>query len=446
MNKITSIFLMRKAIFLSAIFFLTLLFSCKKDGELTPDFDNDNLSINFTDTFSLVTSVVEEDSIRTDLSIYNILGLYHDPIFGPVSSSIYANVALSGTNTDFGAGVSIDSVVLTLDYQGLYGDTSSLLSINVYELNAPLDEATDYYSNMYSSSQSVLLGSSTFLPNIVDSVWTAVDSTMHKPHLRIKLIDPTFITNLENGSPYIDDAAFSSVFKGLYITNTDSSIYTTTIPSNTGALAYFNLNSSLSTVTVYYNNSASDSLQESFKINSETVKYCRFAHNYANTDVIKHIAPVDPSHDPTVSYVSAMAGVKTKIEIPNIKELAQNGNIIINKAELVITIENPVVTEGDFNSPLPSLALVGINSNFESVFLPDYYEGPDYFGGVLNTTYKTYRFNIARHIHQLAYSTEIDNGMYLIANSASILANRSVISSENSSISKIKLEITYSKL
>ena len=81
MKKHIVILFMRKAILLSAIFFLVQLFSCKKDGELSPDFDSGNLSINFTDTFSLQTSVLEEDSLRTDLSIYHLLGLYNDPIF-----------------------------------------------------------------------------------------------------------------------------------------------------------------------------------------------------------------------------------------------------------------------------------------------------------------------------------------------------------------------------
>ena len=88
--KVTSNLLLRKAFFLSVAFFLTFLFSCKKNGELSPDFDNGNLSVNFTDTFSIKTSLVQEDSLRTDLSTSHILGIYRDPIFGLVSSSIYS--------------------------------------------------------------------------------------------------------------------------------------------------------------------------------------------------------------------------------------------------------------------------------------------------------------------------------------------------------------------
>jgi len=269
---------------------------------------------------------------------------------------------------------------------------------------------------------------------------------MRKAHLRIKLTDPTFISALENGSPYLDNTAFNSVFKGLYITNVDSSITGTSIPSGTGAIVSFNMNSALSTVTVYYHNATSDSLQESFKINAETVKYSRFAHNYAGTDVIKHISPVSPTLDTTVTYVSAMAGVKTKIMIPNIKELKNYGDVVINKAQIVFTIENN--SEGNFDYPLNAMSLVGIDASGASVFLPDAYEGSDYYGGgiVSNGSVKTYTFNISRHVHQLVYGTSTDYGMYLIANGASITSNRAVLGSEKNTISKIRLEITYSKL
>ena len=143
-------FYMRKAFVFSAIFFLIGLFSCKKDGELKPDFDDGGLAINFVDTFSITTKLIEEDSIRTDLSIYNLLGLYNDPIFGPMSSSIYSQVVLSGVNVDFGSDTAVlDSVVLTLDYEALYGDTASPMSINVYVLDESLNASNQYYSDYY---------------------------------------------------------------------------------------------------------------------------------------------------------------------------------------------------------------------------------------------------------------------------------------------------------
>jgi hypothetical protein len=442
MNKKTTEFLMRKVLLLSAIFFLALNFSCKKDGKLTPDFDSGNLSILFTDTFSLTTSVVLDDSLRTDLAVSNMLGIYNDPIFGPVSSSIYTQIILTGVNVDFGATPTLDSVVLTLDYDGLHGDTGSQMSVNVYELSTQMDKSTDYYSNTYLAYNPTALGSVTFKPNLIDDVSLGFDTIKRDPHLRIKLSN-TFGQSLLNAdatgsNDLANNTSFTSFMKGFYITTTDSVSNTSLLPEE-GSILSFNLNSSLSTLTLYYN----DTSKYDFTINTDAEKYSRFAHNYTGTDVEAHYTS-SPSRDTTVTYISAMSGVKTKLEIPHIKNLASDGPVIINKAELVLTLDNG--SDGNFDVPLPSLSIVGIDASGDAFFLPDFFEGIDYYDGRYDDVAKTYTFNIARYINQLVYNTPVDYGMYIVANGASVLSNRTVVGSQKSVVSKMRLNITYSKL
>lgn len=434
---------MRNAIVFSAIFFLIGLFSCKKDGELKPDFDDGGLAISFVDTFSVSTKLVQEDSLRTDLSIFNLLGLYHDPIFGPMSSSLYSQVTLTGVNVDFGSDTAtLDSIVLTLDYEALYGDTASPMSINVYVLDESLNSSNEHYSDQYTSYNPTPIGSLTFTPNLKDSVNIGFNSETKAPHIRIKL-DNTFGESLmkADGSGrnrMTNNSTFTEFFKGLYITTTDS-VSNTSLAAGQGSILSLNMNSALSTVTLYYN----DSLKYDFTINSEGVKYCRYAHNYTGTDIEAHLNN-SPIRDTTVSYLSTMAGVKTKVEIPHIKNITRNGAVVINKAELVVTLENG--TEGNFDDPLESISLVGIDENGETFFLPDFFEGIDYYGGEYDSDTKTYKFNIARHVNDLIYGNSGNYGMYLVANGASISAKRSVVTTEKHPSAKIKLNITYSKL
>ncbi|NQX98449.1 MAG: DUF4270 family protein [Flavobacteriales bacterium] len=442
--KVTSNLLLRKAFFLSVAFFLTFLFSCKKNGELSPDFDNGNLSVNFTDTFSIKTSLVQEDSLRTDLSTSHILGIYRDPIFGLVSSSIYSQVILTGVNVDFNAPVSsFDSIVLTLDYLGLYGDTLWPMTVNVFELSDALDKGTDNYSNTYVAHNSTPLGSTTFTPNLSDSITTIPsDTIVQKAHLRIRL-DDTFGQNImaadaSGTNDLSNNNSFTSFMKGLYITTNDS-VSTSSLNTNEGSLIYFDMNSPLTTLTVYYQ----DSLSYNFTINAEGEIFSRFDFNYTGTDIEKHLTN-DISRDQTVTYVATMGRVKTKIELPTIKDLNKNGAVTINKAELTFTVKS-----GSDLSPddlLESLTLIGINATGEGVFLPDALEGLDHYGGTYDETTNSFTYNITRHIHQLVYNTPIDYGMYLIANGATTIANRAVINSENSPTFEIKLEITYSKI
>ena len=432
--------MLRKAFFLSALFFLALLFSCKKDGELSPDFDNGNLAMIFVDTFSLVSSVVQEDSIRTDGLIYNAVGLYNDPIFGPVSSSIYTQVVLNGSNVNFGTAPILDSAVLTLDYNKLYGDTANPMTIKVYEINEEMDKGNDYYSNTAVSYDPTELASATFTPNITDSVDIAFDGTRKKAHLRVplsaifgqKLLGADTLTELNNNT------SFFKFMNGLYITSSET-VSNNSLGPNGGAFAFFDMNSSLSTLTLYYN----DSLSYDFAINTDGEKYARFDHNYSGTEIEKHLNN-DALKDPTRTYVSSLAGVKTKIELPTIKDLVKDGPVTISKAEIIFTAVNVTATTYD---PIDeTLILAGIDASGNEIGLLDLDEGADHFGGEYESSTNSYTFNITRHLHQLLTNNSPDYGMYLISNLRTIEANRVVLNSGESPNYKIRLEITYSKI
>src|SRR5690606_10874034 len=321
--------LSRKATMLSAVFFLLITFtftSCKKDGELEPDFDGGNVNINRVDTFSIVTSLVKEDSIRTDVSSLNLLGLFNDPVFGLSSASFFTQVTLNGLNVDFGTGAVLDSAVLTMAYSNLYGDTASPMSINVFEVTQQMSPDDAYYSNQKLTYNSTPIVSTTFTPKLNDSVYVTFDSTNKAPHLRInlgntfgnKIIAESSTANLANNS------SFTQFFKGFYITTTDS-VQNTSLAPGQGSIVYFNMNSSLSTLTLYYN----DSSKYEFLINAESAKFNRFDHNYTGTDVE---AQLQGGGDTSVSYIQTMSGVKTKLEIPYLKNLIDAGDVVINKA------------------------------------------------------------------------------------------------------------------
>lgn len=441
---------MRKVLVLSAIFFLIGAVGCKKDGKLTPDFDNGGLNVHFVDTFTIYTSLELDDSLRTDFSLLNPLGLYDDPIFGPMSSSIYTQVLLNGINVDFGNNIEVDSIVLTLDYEKVYGYEKAPMNINVYEITEDLSSSNEYYSNTKTAHATTPIATKKFVPNLVDNVTILHDSSTLNPHLRIRLPD-SLANRIISNDPYPNNSSLLSVFKGLYITTVDS-VTNFNFNKGRGSIITFDLNSALSTITLYYHklpkNHGGGSLgykplKYDFTINTSAVKYCRFDHDYTGTDIEAHLNNL-PTKDTLISYVSALAGVKTKIEIPFVKNLAEDGNVIINKAEVEITVEGG--TEGNFDTPLESISLVGINENGDDVFLPDFFEGLDYYGGTYDTQTKKYKFNIARHINDLVNANGGNYGMYIVANGGTTTASRSVIGSERNTTAKIKLNITYSKL
>ena len=439
----------RKVLLLSAIFLLTFMSSCKKKGELVPNFDDSSFDVNFTDTVSLVTSVVREDSLRTDVSSLNLLGQYYDPEFGLTTAAIYSQVLLSGVNVDFGTPVVLDSVVLSFKYNNYYGKKDGL-TVNVYELTDDMDASTAYYSNQYFNYDPTPIGSRSFLPNVNDSV--LVDTVMSAPQLRIKL-DNSFGQKLLNASGTVDlsnNTSFLQFFKGFYIVPASSALDSvpgsiaqkTTLSPGDGSMVYFDLNSSVSKLTLYYTNTSTlDSDSYDFIISADCAKFSAFDHDYSGTDIENQLS--GSGQDTTLLYVQPLAGVKTKIELPYIQKLKDQGNVAINKAELVFSIEQG--SDEDFEAP-SSIALVGIDEDGKSVFLTDFFEGTEYFGGSMEPSTKTYTFNISRHVHEIVYGTTPNYGLYLIASGSSVNAERVIITSDKHPTAKLKLNLTYSNL
>lgn len=426
-----STLLMRKVFLLSAIFLVSILFSCKKDGKLSPDFDNGNLSTIFTDTFSIKSVIIEDVPSQTGIIPFQLLGVYNDPIFGVRSSSIYTNVGISG-ETNFGDSLTVDSLVLSLKVAQYYGNSSSSFTVNVFELESPLISATSYFSNTFSPVENILLGSTLFTPSASDST------------LRIVITDSDLINDIKSQPSYVDNSDFNTKFKGLYIVSSDTAGTTPAITQGDGGFALFDFSSVESNVTIHYRNGTDPTKkEEALVLNSDVKTYSRFINDYSGTDIEKHLNN-DVSKNANRIYVSDMESVRTKIEIPYIKNLADQGNVAINKAEITFTVETG--TDASPNEILQALTLSGIDLAGNVFDLADASEGTAHFDGAYISTSKTISFNITRHLQNIINGTITDYGMYLTPNAAVVIPNRVVFNSENSPTFKTKLEITYSKL
>ena len=136
-----------------------------------------------------------------------------------------------------------------------------------------------------------------------------------------------------------------------------------------------------------------------------------------------------------------MAGIKTKLEMPFLKKWSTSDSslVVINKAEIVIKVDESTTS---LFKPSNKLILVALDADGNNVFLPDQFEGDDYFGGVYNATTKEYKFNIARYVQQVINKQTTDYGFYLMCAGASVVANRTVIKGGQN----IVVNISYTKL
>src|SRR5688500_12618226 len=191
------------ALTLGAIFTSTIIFliSCKKINESTtlgsdliPVVDNINtfdtiLTVQaFNDTFSELTDTTYYSSSYT-----NYLGhIESDPFFGKTDAKLFLELLPPNAKYTFinrPDSLTIDSVVLILDYVETYGDTNVLQTVNVYEIPQTSEFGdTSFTIRKNDFGKAGLLGSRTFEPKVLnDSVKAYQDTTANQ--LRIRLDD-----------------------------------------------------------------------------------------------------------------------------------------------------------------------------------------------------------------------------------------------------------------
>jgi Domain of unknown function (DUF4270) len=417
--------------------FISGVMSCKDPSDVgfVVQPAGDAVDLLITDTFSLEVSVIEEDSLRTDESSasLNLLGRYFDPIFGISVSSFYTQIRLPNNNNNFSFGDSpvLDSIVLTLEYKGYYGDSVTQQKVEVYRI----DESLQIDSNYFSSSQ-VITGQQLFSGVVAVNPLDSVDlgGNNRSPHLRLRLNDALgeeFIDDANAGS-FVDNDAFVQFFKGLYVKTADKPSY------DMGSIAYFNLLASLSKLTVYYSNVTADSLAANFEINGQCPRFSKFDHNYAVSS-FGNMFPI-PGNDK--AYVQSMSGLKTRITIPHLKNIIADGPVAINKAEFIFYVEDNTSKY----TPHESAFFLAVDSAGKEILIIDVLESSSYYGGSYNSSDKTIRFNIARHMQRLLSNDFDDYGLSLISVGGSTNARRTVFIGPNRTDPKMYLRLTYSKL
>ena len=150
-------------------FILTLLVvfagACKKETGIGADLlpGNDLLSAKNTDTFTLYTKTVADGALRSDKLPKVYLGVINDPIFGFQKSSFAieldrGDVILDDTLKPY----IVDSVVLFIKYNGIFGDSTIAQDFNISTISTKIDENTAYYSNNSSFTAATLLEQQVF--------------------------------------------------------------------------------------------------------------------------------------------------------------------------------------------------------------------------------------------------------------------------------------------
>ncbi len=453
------------------LMFLLATTSCNEPSPIGAGvIDTDRPDVLSTDTLTLLTSSVKDDSIRTynglNLLLTYLCGVLEDPIFGKSTSEINAQLRVAGSAPDSvtffdnisSLGTELDSVVFVLEYDQdqFFGNDITQQDISVHLLDESMDNLVTYYSTDNFLAGDPLV-SGTINPSQFDSLTVIGDDTIRLPLMRLVLnktdaqAHPLFSNILfKDASSFIyykDDDALLDVLKGVKI-----SVDNTT-PVNDLMMAFKMSNSSVSGMFLHYHTPTDTSFYR-FRFTSNAAQMASFEHDYAGSPVEPFIDGVNDEIDgEEYIFIQGMQGLNGKIRIPYTSGLQ---NPIVNQAQLTLTIgtiPNDVTFYRD--NPLEQLFLSKKNSDGELIIIADLSTAIEVgsisgvFGGNLvertenNIVISTYTMNITEHLQDVITGVETSDELFISTTAKAQSANRSIIFGSGHSTYAPKLNVTY---
>jgi hypothetical protein len=390
--------------FISLSIIVLFISSCEKNPtEIGRDFlpPEDFVTLGSIDTFTVKSSTVLDETIRTDNPILSYIGMISDPYLGTTNAELVTQIRMgSEWNED---NYTVDSVKLFLRFLNVTGSVGTAHKLIISEIADQIYTDKPYYSstpvNLTGYKVRGNRETDIMLTNLkadtINDIEIKLDSTFGQYLIR----KPEMLFH-SNSQP-----DFRSYFKGLYFQiEPDPAnpllVSLNTIPQQL-ASAYFDY------IEVYMHNESAVTSSFYFVLDAtnSNAAFNKFTYNYnsrTNTDFGLHIngGAVD-----TISYIQSLNGVFTKIEIPGLAEIKKNHdfkNIAINKARLTI----PVYLDGGLytRSTIPKrLYLRYSNKDSIKYIVPDYFVDQTYhmfYDGTLDDTRDVYKFNIAYYVQE----------------------------------------------
>ncbi|MCC6635065.1 MAG: DUF4270 family protein [Chitinophagaceae bacterium] len=423
---------------LLSVFFISIIItSCTKIS--TTDIGNNLIppidGINTLDTIIDVQSFnVLADSFRISKYQEMVLGnIDNDPLMGSTKAII--NAVFKPSYFPFYFPVSkdsltLDSVVLVLSYQGLYGDTTNPIHLKVFEISQTSKlKADTVYPVSATMNTAGLLGEKIISDprKLADSVKAFSENA--KNQIRIPLNNSfgnKLLKQFDSSNAYFSDDQFESIFRGFSI-----------IPqAGSNTLLRVALNDTNSKVALYYKYK-----QRVTGVDTSVITYYRPAgitsgasnniiRNRTGSQSAQYLTNASNVED-SLLFLQAGLGNYVRIKTPGITGLS---NRVIHRAELIMEQEaNDVNTDGLFTTP--NLFLCAISTHPDSAAYRFYIpkdivtSGADglvenlaLFGGnAVNATdpngkkISSYNFNITRYIQSIILGKQSVYDLYLFA-------------------------------
>ena len=413
---------------LTLLISLFILNSCKNQTAIgLPVNSSGQLTGSLTDTATVFTNTTADDSVVTSGVSKSPMGYFQDPALGSTTVNLVTDLNLPGSAayTIPTGTITVDSAILVLQYDaGFYGDSlTSKYKVNVYQLNErPLSANEPYYNTKsWSYNQNALIGSRSFYSRThdtlkVDTIVSGGPDTLVKvpPQLRVPM-DVNFIHSIlfGQGAQVTTNLLFKNQVKGLYITLDQT--------QTTGAGGIFMIKdpATYSSIQVYERTTNGSTVDTAIVTLPISVYASQITHNYTAKvkAALNHTTPSD-----TTIYLQGLGGLRSKISFPYIQNLFKSlggaGNVVINRAELVLTraqsSDIPAYLTPQIKLSLYRYDIAHQRTTIEDATSTDprsYSVGV--FGGFYSLTTNNYHFLITSYLQDLISGKTIDYGTFI---------------------------------
>lgn len=453
---------------LGLILIVGALLSCNDEPyqigiDLLPDQDHPRIK---QDSLVVETYTIGPVGIPVSDSLFFPFGNYNDEVFGHTKAGMAVEFSPAGYYVKINLGAVVDTVIMNIYYDTIYGGVDYVPQIEVFALTEGLDKSARYDTDydMTGKYDPVALSiSGTEKPDTTSRLRIRLQNSLGDMLLQIPGLNDSLLF-----TTYKIDSVFDHHFKGLYLNpvteNNDKGLITVRSIAFTVKFHTHVDTSSISFAFLPEDTRYLNVDGQKVWLGDKSVKI--FEHDYS-TSTIEHLN--DSTFNDTIIYMQSLGGTQTILKFPSLEQLRQslgwvseNDPVVsVNNAELFIPAleDSADLVHHFYPTQLGARILYDVDP-----YVPDdvliqanqYVSPVSYMNAKFDNTIWGYRFNLTAYFHE--YFKGNINSSHLLLFAANLDANlrrtnfnptkySSVVLAGGSNISrKITLTITYTKL
>ncbi len=444
----------KKSLFI-ILFSVFVLFSCEKATDIGITLVDQLPTETIYTEFPVQAATIVGKDLPTNTSITLLCGQYNDPAFGKVTSKAFFQISPPPNGislTKFDKDLIFDSLAIEFPVYNYYADTMRVQRFNLHRLTDVLDQNVEY------TNKSNLA----YDPIPITSLSTKGGRILADGFMRMPIPNSTFKTdifNLAKNSSSKDD--FLAAVKGLVLVPnvTDNAAVMGFEASNNPQLAF-----NFSRLIIYYTapqsqtaapdilNKYSQSLFVNARFNQITsLRNTGTFLDDMNTPLQTKLSSASNNR----TFVQAGVNYLTKLSFPTLQSLRNQGNVAINRAELVIKI---APNSADIYGTPRSIVLIQSNNTNESLTFTNQ------FGSVIpiyafpqgsqspvigfNSRDLEYRVSLTSYIQSIYSGSNLNNSLIIRPSVTAWEVSRMVILNDNGNLNfpySTKLRVFYTK-